>query len=958
MSSPVLATPTDAVTATYLAGNLMTVSWPAMTGATSYVFQLNSVGVSVTPTPPVYDNAIVAPAKQLDEVVPSSSTSTTASFSGLNPSFKYSLLVTGVNSSGATSFPVLTVITPSSNSTYPNQSAPTGGNKAKSTTIRYRKVVCWGLSPSAINFAQAGYMGHRVAISLPVDLMNKFFSWTRASGEVAPTGRFSNNPPGTVLGTDDFTSELVKAFGNPYNDMDGVSNGLNFSSSALDIAGDLKRDPSVYNVASDTGAPAGSAAGAVPTGVSTTHYGANDLVMAYLMYKCFGSSAYDPTDIIYNVDDAFNMLTSEQLAQSIADSLAAEDAMANAAVQPNGKPVDQQLPGDNKGQVDAMFRGFLAADPMRYFLGGVQIPGLFETNFSSAPGDPSVGGNWCLTVGDKIEVPLQLVFRAPVSVLSVQDNVQNPSSATPDSANTQYIAGEAATFDCNTQKANPANVVSIRLQISCASPVGAGTGSSSSPSGAVIPLTVAPAPSVVFYTPESYGLQQAQVVSVAGGVGPYIYSIDIAAVALGFPLGSAIGEVNLDSATGKLSFTAPKAYAGIYGKWSIPVVITDSTPSTPAVEKVWVNISIDNGNGASNSSIYMTGQTANAGVNTYLDVLATPTTPAMTVYNPLYPANPQGLTTISHGRTLTYASPEFAVSAALSAVPAALLTDPILKKPLSYDLLTFTYLPPTVKSIAGQAPLKLAKEVTWSIKSAGGKSGNEALPKGMQFNSGKVVLSADGVESSAFLEINLDKDSVPVIPAAVSTGTDTPAAWTIPLAGADYSVGNKDTAGNSNVPGRHEFLVTATDDNGFSQSFPVSINIAIPPATAAITPLAAVSQAASATGLSYVNGNTLSYAASAAADPILLTNSSKVVDSTGALVADTTGNFKWTLSPVNPAMKLPEANIGLVQGATDKNTATLTITPTGASAGVYPYLVTSLDSRNVQQTVFYTINIA
>jgi hypothetical protein len=138
----------------------------------------------------------------------------------------------------------------------------------------------------------------------------------------------------------------------------------------------------------------------------------------------------------------------------------------------------------------------------------------------------------------------------------------------------------------------------------------------------------------------------------------------------------------------------------------------------------------------------------------------------------------------------------------------------------------------------------------------------------------------------------------------------------------------------------------------------VSINIAIPPATAAITPLAAVSQAASATGLSYVNGNTLSYAASAAADPILLTNSSKVVDSTGALVADTTGNFKWTLSPVNPAMKLPEANIGLVQGATDKNTATLTITPTGASAGVYPYLVTSLDSRNVQQTVFYTINIA
>jgi hypothetical protein len=788
-------------------------------------------------------------------------------------------------------------------------------------------------------------MGHRVAISLPVDLMNKFFSWTRASGEVAPTGRFTNNPPGTILGTDDFTSELVKALGSPYNDMDGVANGLNFSSSALDIAGDLKRDPSVYNRLTDTGTTL-----AVPgaaTGVSKTHYGANDLVMAYLMYKCFGSSAYDPTDIIYNVDDAFNMLTSEQLAQSIADSLAAEDAMANAAVQPNGKPVEQQLAGDNKGQVDAMFRGFLAADPMRYFMNGVQIPGLFETNFSSAPGDPSVGGNWCLTVGDKIEVPLQLVFRAPVSVLSVQDNVQNPSSATPDSANTQYIAGEAATFDCNTQKANLANVVSIRLQISCASPLGTGTGSTSSSAGAVIPLTVAPAPSVIFYTPYDYGTQEAVVLSVAGGTGPYTYAFDALKVNPTFP-GAGVGPVTIDAVTGKLTFPATQGYNAGWGKWSVPVKVSDSA-TTAAQVTVWLNIAIDNGDGSSNSSIYMSGDTQNAGVNTFLNLPASGTTPAIKIYNPLYPENNLGLTTIFYGRTLTYASPEFAVDAALSKVAAALETDLILKKPISYDLLTFTYTPPRTYSIAGTAPNKLAKEVTWSIKSAGGKSGTQSLPNGMQFNSGKVVLSADGVQSAALLEINLDKSYTPTIPVAPA---ESPTMWATASAGADYTIGN--AAGN--VPGRYEFLVTATDDNGFSQSFPVSINVAIPPATAAATPLLAVSTATPATGLSYVNGNTLNY--TTLDDTILLTNSSKVVDpATGALVSDTTGNFTWSLTPVNPTQKLPAANISLVQGATLKNTAVLTITRATAPVGVYPYLVTSLDSRNVQQTVFYNISV-
>jgi hypothetical protein len=383
--------------------------------------------------------------------------------------------------------------------------------------------------------------------------MNEIFTWTRATGELAPTGRLVNPQVGT---SSKLTDALVNSFGAGFFDMDGVANGLNYSTAALDMAGDLKRDPSIYNALTDTGLSANPPAAA--TNVSTTHYGANDLVMAYLMFKCFGASAYDPTAIIYNVDDAFNMLSSKQLAAAITASLEAEDALANACVQPNGKAVSAQLPGDNKGQVDAMFRAFLAADPLRYFLNGVQIPGLFETNFVAADAsgaDPSVGGNWCLTIGDRVEIPLQLVFRAEVNVLSVQDNVQNPSSNTPDSANTNFIKGEAANFDSAVGKADKANAIPIRLQLVCGPPSSASTKSTSLPAGQSLPLQVAASASAVLYTPANYGVQTAIVAIGAGGVAPYTYSFGVCDA--GFP--TTAQGLTINAATGLIQFKAALA---------------------------------------------------------------------------------------------------------------------------------------------------------------------------------------------------------------------------------------------------------------------------------------------------------------------------------------------------------------------------------------------------------------
>jgi hypothetical protein len=553
--------------------------------------------------------------------------------------------------------------------------------------------------------------------------------------------------------------------------------------------------------------------------------------MAYLMYKCFGSSSYDPTDVIYNVDDAFNMLSSQELAELITESLEAEDALANAAVLPNGKPVRQQLPGDNKGQVDAMFRGFLAADPMRYFMNGKQIPGLFETNFVQNPNDPPGGGNWCLTVGDKIEVPLQLVFRAPVSVLSVQDNVQNPSSATPDSVQTTMIPGEVATFDCTSQKAAPANVIPIRLQITCGAPAGtAGSGSTSAPN-ADVPLSIPTSSSVIFYTPKNYGAQNAIAMVAAGGTGALTYSMVL-------PADLSAG-VTINASSGMLSFDA-KAVAesaapvNKWGKWAVPVTVTDSA-SPPVSLTRYVNVSLEDGNGASNNSLWLSAESAKIGVAASLA--------------PYFESRVVASTNqaVAPRQALLYASPPYGQPSD----KAALLVDEVLSK----DTLTFTYAPPPANSLGPNMPAVVATSAVWSITSESGKSGSAALPAGVTF-------APSGLTAS--LNVNLDHKLAS------------------PDTGADYS-----GAVPANKPGLYSFLVTARDNNNYVQSFPVTLNIAAPPLRNADAPLTAASPAG--TQASYANGSILRYAVGGTdpLDVITLTNTN-----------DDGGAWRWSVAAV------------------------------------------------------------
>ena len=315
-------------------------------------------------------------------------------------------------------------------------------------SLRYKKIVATGLALNAINFARSSAMGHRVAILVPVNYMNSFFTWSRATGEVAPTGRFNNF---------NFVSVLTTALTGGFADQDRVANGLSFTSSDLNS---LCRDPLV-----------------------TTGSCANDLVMAYLMNACFGKSSYDPTDDIYNIEDGYNMVTEAQVAEAIEDSMLAEDQKALDHTYP-GLAVDQQVAGADKGAVDATFKSLLAADPLRFFNeSGSQIPGLFETNYSSDPADASGNNSWQLVENDTIEIPLRLVFRAPVTVLSAQDTLRNDQDAGGSAPETVIIAGETGWEDASGVTArsvvdgvvtnavpNKANMISIRLQLKCSTP--------------------------------------------------------------------------------------------------------------------------------------------------------------------------------------------------------------------------------------------------------------------------------------------------------------------------------------------------------------------------------------------------------------------------------------------------------------------------------------------------------
>ena len=256
------------------------------------------------------------------------------------------------------------------------------------SVLRYRKLVTTDLANQAVNLAESGTMGHRVQIPMSVDDMNSFFVWDRPAGSDRAVGHFVASTSAVK-----FDDMMIASLSRVYTDVDGVTNGLNFSSAVLDANTDgrVRKDGNVS---------------------------ANDVVMAYLLYKCYGSSAAPTASVIYNLEDAQQMLSNGGLTLAIHNSLSAEEALSSSA-------------GVDKGAVDAMFRDLLAADPMRFFdATGKQVAGLFETN-----ADVDSTGSWGFVENDKIEIRVQFNFTNAVTRRGVQD----PSQAMTSAANAEDV---------------------------------------------------------------------------------------------------------------------------------------------------------------------------------------------------------------------------------------------------------------------------------------------------------------------------------------------------------------------------------------------------------------------------------------------------------------------------------------------------------------------------------------
>lgn len=259
-------------------------------------------------------------------------------------------------------------------------------------TIRYRKIVSLALANNSINFTESAIVGHRVQIPMSVDYLNTFFVWERTSGSPRPIGHFLSE-----VGSVKFADILINSLNKLYTDIDGTANGLNFSSFILDSNYDSR-------IRCD--------------GVS-----ANDIVMAYILYKCYGASSAPTMNLIYNLEDAHKMVTSAQLASAIVELMNEDEQMAITG-------------GVDKGDVDAMFRYMLSANPLRYFKAdGKQINGLFETNFCCGEADPPGSGPWGFIENDILELRINFSFPQDVTHTTADDLGANRTVVIPAGSN-------------------------------------------------------------------------------------------------------------------------------------------------------------------------------------------------------------------------------------------------------------------------------------------------------------------------------------------------------------------------------------------------------------------------------------------------------------------------------------------------------------------------------------------
>jgi len=291
--------------------------------------------------------------------------------------------------------------------------------------MRFRKIVTSGLSENAIRFATATSFGHRLTVNVSAATLATIFKWKREMNTSVPKGVLATATNSTDIGKegrDALRTLLETALTSTIVDRDANANGLDFSSAILDS---LEAKNSAVRAAAASGS-------------------ANDLVMAYVLFRCFGKTDYSNIGEIYNLQDAHDMVDTDALCDAIADAVR-----------------------NNTAEVESFLQEQLKNDLSRYISGGTVQAGLFDPNNAAAETQDSSGAME-FVIGDVIEIPVRLVFRAPVSVASIPDDVLYASGFDQSTGvDKQVIKGEASNWDPSTATAapSPGNVLAFRLQL-------------------------------------------------------------------------------------------------------------------------------------------------------------------------------------------------------------------------------------------------------------------------------------------------------------------------------------------------------------------------------------------------------------------------------------------------------------------------------------------------------------
>lgn len=285
-------------------------------------------------------------------------------------------------------------------------------DEKNTTRAFFKKPIPFTIDSSKISVEDYSLRGHRVQLFMSVDVLNAFFYWERLAGSCKPDGHFR---PVAEDGST-FYDALIHALSYQYNDLDGELDGLHFSSSMLDANTDLR----------------------IRKGGRVT---VNDIIMAYALYVCYGKTVIPTKGYIYNIQDAYDMVSNETVANAILTSFLEEEAKGITGVYTT-TPIDSQVKEDSnlvkaiqrpENSIDSMFQVLRKESPLRYFTAdGTMPPGI-----SKACVYETTRGPWNFVVNDRLEIPYQFRFLEAVTKESVQDPLHTDFL---DSYNTEMLA--------------------------------------------------------------------------------------------------------------------------------------------------------------------------------------------------------------------------------------------------------------------------------------------------------------------------------------------------------------------------------------------------------------------------------------------------------------------------------------------------------------------------------------